>query len=97
MTTSPSFTTLVPVDDHILEPPTLWSEGLPTRYREQGPRLVRERVDPSDPDRGWHDVWYYEDFRMPLRRVGDRRAPGDHGRFPSRMLRPEGPASGHDC
>ena len=69
MTTSPSFTNLVSVDDHILEPPTLWSEGLPTRYREQGPRLVRERVDPSDPDRGWHDVWYYEDFRMPLRRI----------------------------
>jgi len=36
MTTSPAVTDLVSVDDHILEPPTLWSERLPARYREQG-------------------------------------------------------------
>jgi predicted TIM-barrel fold metal-dependent hydrolase len=56
---------LVSVDDHIAEPPTLWSDRLPSRYREIGPRVVRERA-PSVLNPGtemWVDAWYYEDNR----------------------------------
>jgi predicted TIM-barrel fold metal-dependent hydrolase len=32
---------IVSVDDHVLEPPNLWSERLPARYRESAPRVER--------------------------------------------------------
>jgi predicted TIM-barrel fold metal-dependent hydrolase len=35
---------IVSVDDHIIEPPHVWSDRLPTKYRDIGPRLVRERA-----------------------------------------------------
>ena len=39
------FPLIVSVDDHVLEPPDLWTARLPKRYREQGPRVIRS-VDP---------------------------------------------------
>ncbi|MCB1258050.1 MAG: hypothetical protein KDB26_13135, partial [Microthrixaceae bacterium] len=35
---------IISVDDHILEPRTLWQEQLPASLRDRGPRVVREKV-----------------------------------------------------
>ncbi len=65
----------VSADDHVLEPPTLWSDRLPAKLADRGPRVVRERgfvaVDGSwlwtpDPSGEWADVWYYDDVVKPL-------------------------------
>ncbi|SNQ45294.1 Amidohydrolase family protein [Frankia canadensis] len=67
---------IISVDDHVVEPPGVWQDRLPARYREVGPRLVRTfgrpepgkhgyRVvdDPDAPDAVWVDQWEYEDVR----------------------------------
>jgi predicted TIM-barrel fold metal-dependent hydrolase len=48
---------LISVDDHVFEPPELWSSRLPGRYREVGPRVVR--IDGLD-------TWVYEDTAVPM-------------------------------
>lgn len=56
---------IVSVDDHVTEPPNIWQDRLPARYREIGPRLVRQK-HPSVRTPGtevWADVWHYEDVR----------------------------------
>jgi len=45
---------LLSVDDHLIEPPNVWVDRLPQKYREIGPRVVR------DEGRDW---WEYEDRR----------------------------------
>jgi predicted TIM-barrel fold metal-dependent hydrolase len=42
----------ISVDDHLLEPATLWQDRLPEKYREIGPRIVRD---------GDQEFWAYED------------------------------------
>jgi predicted TIM-barrel fold metal-dependent hydrolase len=77
----------ISVDDHVVEPPGLWQDRLPERYKAEGPRTVRskgkivfnEARQPSfivgdGPDDRWCDVWHYEDIRSPLR--GDLTAVG---------------------
>ena len=34
---------IISVDDHVVEPPGLWSERLPASKRDRGPRVVREK------------------------------------------------------
>ena len=34
---------IISVDDHVVEPPHVWQEYLPEKYREKGPRVIRER------------------------------------------------------
>ena len=34
---------IISVDDHVVEPPDLWSARLPASCRDRGPRVVRER------------------------------------------------------
>ena len=46
---------LISVDDHVLEPPDLWTSRLPAKYHEQAPHLILD-------DTGGH-VWAYEDLR----------------------------------
>src|SRR5689334_10847241 len=68
---------IISVDDHVVEPPDLWTSRLPARFRERGPRLVRERGrpvmtafaawQPSD-DGDWADIWYYDDLVSPVSR-----------------------------
>jgi predicted TIM-barrel fold metal-dependent hydrolase len=61
---------LVSVDDHVVEPATLWADRLPASKRSAGPRVVRERV-PSVVRGGakkWADVWYYESARVEVQR-----------------------------
>src|SRR5579859_2588615 len=68
---------IVSADDHIVEPPELWTSRLPRKYREIGPRVVRQRIPKIEKvtldlqvteaeDGYWADVWYYEDRRSPL-------------------------------
>src|SRR5215510_1311608 len=69
---------IVSVDDHVLEPPHIWVERLPSRHRDVGPRVERTRgrttamdgaAGPKgefffDPDGFPWDVWRYEDMVM---------------------------------
>ena len=32
---------IISVDDHVVEPPTVWTDRLPTKYHDVGPRIVR--------------------------------------------------------
>ena len=34
---------IISVDDHVVEPPDLWSARLPAKYQDRGPRIIRER------------------------------------------------------
>jgi hypothetical protein len=33
---------IVSVDDHVIEPPHVWETWLPARYRDRGPKVVRD-------------------------------------------------------
>ena len=33
---------LVSVDDHVLEPPHVWQERLPAKFKEAGPHIVND-------------------------------------------------------
>jgi predicted TIM-barrel fold metal-dependent hydrolase len=46
---------LISVDDHVIEPPNVWTDRLPSHYREVGPRMV-------DHEDG--ELWLYEDKRV---------------------------------
>jgi predicted TIM-barrel fold metal-dependent hydrolase len=71
---------IISVDDHVVEPPTLWQDRLPARYRDVGPRVVREPAGvaryrggiatylPDDSGR-MADWWHYEDLRVPMSRL----------------------------
>ena len=43
---------VVSVDDHVLEPPNVWQNRLPAKYKEVGPKNVR--------DGSGRDVWVFE-------------------------------------
>ncbi|MEU2915319.1 hypothetical protein ABZ674_37390, partial [Streptomyces massasporeus] len=47
---------LISVDDHIIEPPDLFANHLPARYKKDAPRLVH-REDGSD-------VWQFRDAKI---------------------------------
>ena len=36
---------VISVDDHVVEPPTVWSDRLPSAMRERGPRVVQDRCE----------------------------------------------------
>ena len=62
---------IISVDDHVVEPPDLWTSRLPRQYVENGPRVVREKFDGGGANLakaygGWADVWYYDDVRAPM-------------------------------
>jgi predicted TIM-barrel fold metal-dependent hydrolase len=72
---------MISVDDHIVEPPTLWQDRLPAKYKDRAPRVERRRgrvepggragatVIPDDsPDTPEVDVWLYDDLAWPLTR-----------------------------
>ena len=64
---------IISVDDHVVEPAHVWQTWLPEKYREQGPRVKRDKFAPFihmpgarytndiDPDGEWGDYWLYED------------------------------------
>jgi predicted TIM-barrel fold metal-dependent hydrolase len=63
---------IISVDDHVLEPPDLWSARIPAKYRDRGPRIVRKKLrrvgaETIEAEDGqWGDVWYYDDLVSPL-------------------------------
>ncbi|MHB8669871.1 MAG: amidohydrolase family protein [Acidimicrobiales bacterium] len=76
------FPKIISVDDHVVEPPEVWAQRLPAKYREVGPRVVRAplgelsfvggklTVGVGEPGEGTDvDWWYYEDLRRPLLRL----------------------------
>ncbi|MFI5958898.1 amidohydrolase family protein [Cryptosporangium sp. NPDC051539] len=78
-----AFPRLISADDHVLEPPTLWTDRLPAKYHEIAPHVRRERVKfqvggkvsleaqaQASEDGDWADVWYYHDKREPIMLVG---------------------------
>src|SRR5688572_13773488 len=46
---------LVSVDDHVVEPPDVWRDRVPARYRDDAPHVV------TDPD--GRQVWVYQGIR----------------------------------
>lgn len=74
-----TFPHIVSPDDHVCEPPDLWTSRLPSKYRDIGPRVVRERGRLVEGQHGPTsstyvqddaareiDVWYYEDARVTM-------------------------------
>jgi predicted TIM-barrel fold metal-dependent hydrolase len=80
---APTIPWIISVDDHVIEPATVWSDRLPSKHRDVGPRIVRAPVkemtfiggkftavpgEPGDPGEPV-DWWFYEDLRRPLTRL----------------------------
>jgi predicted TIM-barrel fold metal-dependent hydrolase len=68
---------IISVDDHVIEPPDLWTSRLPSKYDGVGPRIVRQKLTLTAHTGGaarWEetedgdlaDVWHYEDIRLPM-------------------------------
>ncbi len=71
---------IVSVDDHIVEPPDLWSSRLPAKYRDIGPRVeyhptgtpilegavYHEAPGTDGPPIAW---WFYEDHKYSVKRL----------------------------
>ncbi|HRE01230.1 MAG TPA: amidohydrolase, partial [Ilumatobacteraceae bacterium] len=63
-------------DDHVTAPPNVWSDRLPSKFKDVGPRVVRElaSVNPKnhlgelvfETGEKLVDFWCYEDVKMPL-------------------------------
>ncbi len=83
-TTTRTIPRFVSVDDHIIEPPNVWQDRLPEKYKAIGPRVERLRVAnlqfngmqysfdivDNDSDEGkFADFWCYEDLKVPMRRI----------------------------
>ena len=77
------FPKIISVDDHVVEPPNVWQDRLPAKYRDVGPRVLRAPVKemtfvggkltvvPGEPSDAGEPVdwWFYEDLRRPLMRL----------------------------
>lgn len=77
---------IVSVDDHVTEAPTVWTDRLPSRYRDVGPR-VEQMLWPSVRKPGTEvltDVWHYEDVReaVPFASSAAGLPPGEHDMEP---------------
>jgi predicted TIM-barrel fold metal-dependent hydrolase len=71
---------IVSVDDHVIEPPSVWSTRLPARYKDRGPRVQRlpagqlelsgaRYIERPGTDGPLVDYWVYEDLHMSLKRA----------------------------
>ncbi|GAU67483.1 putative hydrolase [Streptomyces sp. NBRC 110611] len=77
------FPEIISVDDHTVEPPGVWQDRLPAKYRDTGPRIVRApvkeitfvggrftpKMGTTGEDGPMADWWVYEDLRRPLTRL----------------------------
>jgi predicted TIM-barrel fold metal-dependent hydrolase len=74
-----NFPKIISVDDHVIEHANVWQDRLPAKYRDVGPRVVRERgnmqfvggVFSYEPDENGDpaDWWLYEDLKVPQTRL----------------------------
>jgi predicted TIM-barrel fold metal-dependent hydrolase len=74
---------IISVDDHVIEPPDVWTKRLPAKFADVGPRVVRQKIAEMtfvggvfsyreagpDEDGDWCDWWFCEDLRYPMTRV----------------------------
>jgi predicted TIM-barrel fold metal-dependent hydrolase len=71
---------IISVDDHVIEPATLWTDRLPSKYHDVCPRVIRKEFPESVFVGGKvsivpggkmlpADVWHYEGFKRPLYRL----------------------------
>jgi predicted TIM-barrel fold metal-dependent hydrolase len=73
------FPKIISVDDHVIEPPGVWQDRLPARFKEAGPRSVRAPLAEmtfvggnftfAEGEGRPCDWWYYEDKRIPTTRL----------------------------
>jgi predicted TIM-barrel fold metal-dependent hydrolase len=68
---------IISVDDHVVEPPDLWTSRLPAKYQDRAPRVVREKAkfnfiggvfsyERGAEDGEWCDWWIYDDLVYPF-------------------------------
>jgi predicted TIM-barrel fold metal-dependent hydrolase len=68
---------IISVDDHVVEPPDLWTKRLPAKYQGKGPRVVRDRArfsftggtfayEKGVTDGQWCDWWLYDELVYPF-------------------------------
>lgn len=68
---------IISVDDHVVEPPDLWTSRVPRRYLDRAPRVERDRArfsfeggvfsyEKGVEDGEWCDWWLYDDLVYPL-------------------------------
>lgn len=70
---------IISIDDHIIEPPDVWTSRLPSKYADVMPRSARGKATmryyggvftfDEDPEGELADWWIYEDGRYPLTRL----------------------------
>lgn len=74
------FPKIVSVDDHVMEPPHVWTDRLPAKYRDIGPRIERRHIESLSFVGGQYglrytdegipcDCWVYEDLVVPYKRI----------------------------
>ncbi|OLO25776.1 amidohydrolase [Streptomyces sp. MNU77] len=63
---------LISVDDHVIEPPNVWTDRLPAKFREAGPRIVEVGDGKLD--------WEYDGRRYPLSMQGSVKTRRFHGK-----------------
>jgi len=77
MDEAPDIPMIISVDDHVVEPPDLWSARLPSKYLDRGPRVVRDRAkfsfkggnfsyEKGVADGEWCDWWLYDELVYPF-------------------------------
>ena len=37
---------IISVDDHVVEPPDLWTERIPAKFKDRAPRVERDEMFP---------------------------------------------------
>src|SRR4051794_13185963 len=75
----PDFPKIISVDDHVIEHSTVWQDRLPEKYKDVGPRTIKERGNMQfvggvfsyepDEDGAECDWWLYEDLKVPQTRL----------------------------
>jgi predicted TIM-barrel fold metal-dependent hydrolase len=75
----PDFPKIISVDDHVIEHSMVWQDRLPEKYKDVGPRTIKERgnmqfvggVFSYEPDENGADCdwWLYEDLKVPQTRL----------------------------
>ncbi len=71
---------IISVDDHVIEPPHVWTDRLPRKYLDVAPRIERHHLEHMSFEGAQHsfsigsegplvDFWRYEDKLIPHRRV----------------------------
>ncbi len=68
---------IISVDDHVVEPPTLWTDRIPEKYHDRCPRIERDKAkfkfeggvfsyEKGVEDGDWCDWWLYDDLVYPF-------------------------------